>query len=143
MNQGKRRGGRSLEGLEVGDQGSYALDGVLSQIQQPLPTHVRVAGRRNRSERHQHQRRPPQVDAGLTTRPVHQPDKNEGRRARQRCTGGAYGGDLELNRPRPAADSKAGEGRGAQAALLAQELRGDDEVAELFEEALILSAAKA
>jgi hypothetical protein len=73
---------------------------------------------------------------------VHQPDEEEGRRACQSRTGRADGGRLELLRAGAAMGCEAGEASRPKAVVPTEELRCDDEVAEVLEEALVVCAPK-
>lgn len=61
-----------------------------------------------------------------------EPYEQEGRSASQGCASRADGGNLELLGTGTAAGCEAGYGCGANAILAPQQLRGDDEVAEVF-----------
>ena len=70
-----------------------------------------------------------------------EPDEGEGGCRGEDGARGTDGGDLELRR-RPTA-VRIGEGCGSYARLLAQQLGGDYEVAEVLEEALVVGATEA
>lgn len=138
--QGSR--GRGFERLQIGDQGRGMLDGLLAQRLQPLAADVGVGRRGDDGEDDAHDDDAGLAEAGTPPRPVQQVDEGEGGGGGQDCAGGARGGDLELG-GRGGAVGVAGEGGGADAGLLAEELRGGDEVAEVLEEALVVGAAEA
>jgi hypothetical protein len=71
---------------------------------------------------------------------MYKPDQHERRGASQSGTCRAYGGNLELLRSGTAVGCEAGDGCGAQAILVPQQLRGGNEVAEMLQEALIVGA---
>lgn len=70
-----------------------------------------------------------------------EPDECKGRRSGEDGASGADGGDFEL-RTWTAGVCVVGEGGCPYAGLLAKQLGGDDEVAEVLEEALVVGAAK-
>jgi hypothetical protein len=74
---------------------------------------------------------------------VKQPCQYESSRANESSADGAYCCDSEFVRGRAPVGCEAGNGGGAEASLLSQQLGSDDEVAELLEEAFVVGATNA
>lgn len=109
----------------------------------PLAAYVGVEGRGQGSEYHEDDNEPALAKArGAAARPVHQPDQGEGGRSRQRSARQIDSGDLQFLRAIPSVGSEAGNGGCTKTSGVIQQLRGDDDVAKLFEEALIVGTAE-
>jgi hypothetical protein len=129
--------------LQVGDHGRCALDSLLSQILQPLPARVGVDARGDRSEDGKDQQRSAFAEAWLAPRPVYQPDEQEGGGGRQGGAGRADSGHLELLGARGAVGREVGERCRPEAVLAAEKLRGDNQVAEVLQEPLVVRPSDA
>lgn len=138
--ESRRRGG--LKSLQVGDQGRGILYSLLPPGLQPLAADVGVRGGCNDGEDDEDDDKACFADARPAARPVDEPDECEGGCGGQDCAGGTESSDLEV-RAGSSAISAAGEGGGTYAGLLAQQLRGDYEVAKVLEEAFVVGASEA
>lgn len=85
--------------MEVCDQGRCALDGLLTEVLQPLSPHGGVACSGNCSKNSRNEGEATPAEAGCPlSRPVYKPDQGEGSRASK--SGACYidSGNLELAR---------------------------------------------
>lgn len=127
--------------MEVGDQGRGILDSLLPQRLQPLAADVRIRSCCNDHKDDEYDTETRLAEARPAPRPVDEPDECECRRCCEDGAGRADGYNLELGTGTLTV-GEAGKRGCPEAGLLAQKLRGDDEIAEVLEESLVVGASE-
>ena len=148
LNKDNRRRCSRVEALSIANQRRGCLNGLVAQIFEPLPSGKSIQSHsKKRHEKHQQAESPrTQAEIGSRSTPIQKPGDCKGSRSGDNCalnTESRRGGTWWQFDRSPVVGHDIGSRRVGWSAMFIEQLRRDNHVAKLFEEAFIVTLCNA